>query len=359
MKIAISLILLIFCSFNLWANVAAPSQGGNTLTEPKGIKNIDIINEDLKIDFSQLGDESISLRDRFINVEAIYQVENPTDIEKLELIFVIVSDAKNFRFFLDEKEIPTEPIDNKEFANRQSWKKPDKTPYEDKELMYNPYNGNLKSTKFTLDLPKGKHTLKAIYKAEPTVYKNIGVMKGWQFAYSLAPAKDWKSFDGLNLSIKIPKDWKFFSNIQLQVNGELYTGNFKEIPTDFLAVTIQSPIPTSYNTWTDITFFTFLACLFVIPILLIILAIWKGRQWKNGWAVGGIGAFIWAILVGISGYLSQSLPKSFIPESQYASYGYDDLFGTFFIVLLVPIVLVIGVVLWTITIWLSNKGRAV
>jgi hypothetical protein len=358
MKKLISLVLLMICSINIWANVAAPSQGGQTLTEPVGIKNIEILKEDLNIDFAQLGDESIPFRDRIIRVEAIYEIDNPTDLEKLELVFVIVSEARNFQFFLDDKEISTEPIENKELADRQSWKKPDRTPFENRELMYNPYNGNLKSAKFTLNLAKGKHQLKAKYKAEPTVYKNVGVMKGWQFAYSLAPARDWKSFGGLNLVIKTPKDWKFFSNLKLEQKGENFTGNFSEIPADFIAITTQAPIPASYNTWTDITFFTFLACLFVIPVFLIILAIWKGYKWKNSWVYGILIGLIWAILVGVSGFFSQSFPKSFIPESQYASYGYDDLFSTFFNVLLIPVVLVLGMVFWIVSVWLAGKWRA-
>ncbi|MEK7724319.1 MAG: hypothetical protein AAB336_08240 [Acidobacteriota bacterium] len=357
MKNLIGLILLILCSINIWANVAAPSQGGQTLSEPSGIKNIDILKEDLNIDFTQLNDEKLPWNERQINVEAIYQIDNPTDITKLELVFVIVSDAKNFQFFLDDKEIVTEPIDNKEFADRQTWKKPDKTPFENREIMYNPNNGKLKSAKFTLNIPKGKHTLKAIYKAEPTVYKNIGVMKGWQFAYSLSPAKDWKSFGGLNLNIKIPKDWKFFSNLKLEQNGENLTGNFKELPADFLAVTTQAPIPASYNTSTDITFFTFLACLVVFPILLIIFAVWKGYNWNNSWIYGILAGLIWALLVGVSGFLSQSFPKSFIPESQYASYGYDDIFGIFFNIILIPIVFGIGIGLWIVSVFLASKWR--
>jgi len=240
---------------------------------------------------------------------------------------------------------------------KQSWKKPDKTPYQDRELMYNPYNGNLKSAKFTINLPKGKHILKAKYKAEPTVYKDIGIMKGWQFAYSLAPARDWKSFGGLNLNIKIPKDWQFFSNLKLEQAGETLTGKFDQIPADFLAVTIQAPVPTSYNTWVDITFFTFLACLLAVPLLIIGLAIWMVVNEKNSQAYGIVAGFTWAILVGVSGFFSQSFPKTLIPEGQYASYGYDDLFGPFFIVLLIPSALVLGIVLWLVTVWLATKRK--
>ncbi len=358
MKKLLSLALLIICSINVWANVAAPSQGGQTLTEPSGIKNIDIVKEDLNIDFTQLADENIPWSDRIVNVEAIYQIDNPADIAKLELVFVIVSDSKNFQFFLDDKEVVSEPIDNKEFADRQTWKKPDKTPYQDHELMYAPSNSNLKSAKFTLNLTKGKHTLKAKYKAEPTVYKNIGIMKGWQFAYSLAPAKDWKSFGGLNLSIKLPQDWKLFSNLKLEQNGETLTGNFKEIPADFLAITTQAPIPNSYKTWSNNLSNLFLACLFGFPILLILFALWQGYKWKNSWVYGGVAGIVWALLVGIFGFLYESYPKSLIPEGQYASYGYDGLFNIFFYALLIPIVFVVGIGLWVVSVLLAGKWRA-
>lgn len=357
MKKLLSLIFLIICSISVLANVGPPSHGGQTLTEPVGIKNIDIIQEDLNIDFTPLADETLPWNERIVNVEAIYQIDNPADLEKLELIFVIVSESKNFQFFLDEKEIASEQIDNKEFSDRHSWKKPDKTPFESREIMYNPQNYNLKSAKFILNLPKGKHTLRAKYKAEPTVYKDIGIMKGWQFAYSLAPARDWKSFGGLNLNIKIQSDWKFFSNLKLDQNGETLTGNFKEIPADFLAVTTQAPIPNSYQNWSNNLSNLFLTCLFGFPILLIIFAVWKGYKWQNSWVYGILAGIVWALLVGVSGFLSQAFPKSLIPEGQYASYGYDDLFGTFFLVLLIPITFVLGIVLWFVPVLLMNKRK--
>ncbi|HRH41462.1 MAG TPA: hypothetical protein PKY82_07420 [Pyrinomonadaceae bacterium] len=355
MKKLLSIVLLIICSVNLWANVAAPSQGGNILTEPNGIKTIDITNENLTIDFTQLGDENLPLNERYIEVEAIYEVNNPADIPKLELIFVILSEAKGFQFFLDDKEISAVPFDNKNFADRNTWKTPTDTPFEDRKIMYNPSNGNLKSAKFTLNLAKGKHFLKAKYRAVSTIYRNIGLMKGWQFAYSLAPARDWKSFGGLNLNIKVPTDWKFFANIKLERNGDNLTGKFTEIPADFLAVTTQAPIPANYTSTADLYFLILLVCLFGFPFLLIIIAVWKGYKWKYAWAYGFLFGILWAGLVALSGYFNQFGAVELIPKSQYTSYGYGEGFAVLFLIILVPIVLVIGILLWIGTVLVAGK----
>jgi hypothetical protein len=358
MKKLLSLLFIICCTTNVWANLAAPSQGGQSLTEPNGIKNVDIIKEDLTIDFTQLADENIIWSDREINVEAIYEIDNPSEIKNLELVFVIVSESKNFQFYLNDKEINSQPIDNKEFADRQSWKKPSNTPYENKEIMYNPANHTLKSAKFTLNLPKGKHTLRAKYKAKPTVHKDVGMTKGWQFAYSLAPARDWKSFGELNLNIKIPNGWKFFSNLKLEQTGDNLSGKFNEIPADFLAVTTQMPRPINYNSAEDSLFFAFLGVAILFPLFLAVLAFVQGYKWNNSWLYGVLLAIVGAIVAAIIAYFSVTYPDTLIPEGQYASYGYGDL-GVFFEVIFFGIIavfsFVISVVLWIGIVWIKTK----
>jgi hypothetical protein len=343
MKKLTFIFLVMFCSMNVWANMAAPSNGGQTLSEPIGVKNISIVHEDLTVDFTRLSDESLPQNERFIGVEAVYEIDNPADIQSLDLVFVIVSESRNFQFFLDDREVRTEAIENSKFADRDTWKVPRNTPFNGKELMYNPYNGDLKSAKFSVKLSKGKHRLIAKYKAEPTVYKNIGLTKGWQFAYSLAPARDWKSFGELNL------------NIKLERSGDSLSGKFTEIPEDFLTATTQMPIPENYNSVSDFYFFLFLGVLFIFPLLIVGLAFWKGYKFEKSWVYGFLFGGLWAGFVALSGYFNQYAADGLIPQSQYASYGYGDGIGVLFLIILVPIVLIIGILLWIGTILLTDK----
>lgn len=358
MKILRKLFLLLAASVAAYGNVAAPSYGGQTLTEPGGISEINVLEEQLNLNFSNLAAAGVSDYEKFIDVEAIYLLESPKLFENLELVFVIVSEFQNFRLFLDDAEIKTTIIDNKEFAGRETWKKPEKTPYEDRELMYNPQNSQLKSTRFKLTLSPGKHRLRAVYRANPTVYKNIGVMKGWQFAYSLAPARDWKSFGKLNVKMIVPENWRSFSNLEFNKTPDGLTAQFDKLPADFLAVTLQAPIPAQYKTWTDVTFFSFIAVLIVGPLVIFGLAYVKGWKWKYGWVYGFPAGLVWSGLTGVLGYLSLTVPFYFVPQGQYASYGYDDLFSGFMIVVATFLTLIFGVVIWAGTVLIASKMKS-
>jgi hypothetical protein len=355
MKNLLSLLLIVICVTSISANMAAPSQGGQTLTEPAGVKNIEILHEDLTFDLSQLGDETVPFRERFIDVEAVYEVNNPTDIPKLDLVFVIVSESKNFRFFADNTEIKTETIDNADFADRKTWKVPSKTPFEGKELMYNPANGSLKSAKFSLKLSKGKHTLRAKYKAELTINQSVGITKAWQFAYLSAPARDWKSFGGLRLDIKIPAGWSFDSNLKLERIGDSLSGNFTEIPADAITLTTQMPIPENYNSTSDFYYFIFVPSLFAAPLFILLLAFWKGYKWRYNWAYGFLFGILWAGSSGLSGLKMLYAGDALIPKAQQASYGYGDGIGFLFMIILTPIIFVIGTLLWVGAVLTAGK----
>jgi hypothetical protein len=353
----LSVLFVLVCVANIFANMAAPSQGGNSLGEPNGVKNISILHEDLSIDFTNLADETISFRERNIRVEARYEIDTPINVQNLELVFVIASGLKDFKFFLDDVEVKTELIDNSLFNARTTWKIPNETPYEGKNIMYNPYNGNMKSAKFTLNLPKGKHILKATYNANPTVNQAHGRTKAWQFAYSLAPARDWKSFGGLNLQIKIPTDWKFFSNLKLEQNENVLSGKFNEIPADFFATTTQLPEPENYNSVSDFYFNLTVLMLVLFPLLIVGLAFWIGYKLKNGWAYGFLAGILWAVSIASVGYLSLYEADKLIPPGQYASYGYGDGIGILLLIILVPVVCIIGILLWVGAYFMARKIR--
>lgn len=340
----------------IFANMAAPSQGGNPLLEPRGIKTIDILHEDLTIDFNALDFEKRGSR-RGIDVEAIYRVNILEDARNLELVFVILSEAENFRLFLDDKEIQTSLIDNKETISRSDWKEPLTTPHEGKEIMYNPNTFQLRSAKFTLNLPKGEHVLKANYKAAPTFNENAGLTTAWQFAYSLAPVRDWKSFGGLSLKVKYPENWKIFTNLPLNENSGYLSGEFKEIPADFLAITTQAPVPQSYKIADEISFWLIILS-FVVPPVLMVLYFWLKRpDFKRNWAFGFVFGIIWAVIVFSVIVAAANIPSFFLPKYQAASYGYEGIGTAIAAVSLSVLAFALGLILWIAADFISSLRK--
>jgi hypothetical protein len=155
MKNLLSLLLIVICVTSISANMAAPSQGGQTLSEPTGFKNLSIISESLLIDFTSYGSETLPGKTNFIDITAEYEVSNQDDISKLELNLFFLNGHDTFQVYLDNKEISGEFIDTSNYADRANWKLPKYTPFEEKELIYSPNNGDLKTAILSFNLKKG------------------------------------------------------------------------------------------------------------------------------------------------------------------------------------------------------------
>lgn len=347
---------LIFNSIEISANMAAPSQGGNLTAEPSGLENIFITRETLTIDFRPLGEMKSVMDDKNVFVEAVYEVENRDADKNLNLIFAVGSkNVQDFEVFVDDQKVEkTEVLET--YNLPESWRTSRETPWENgRKLMYNPSQNLTKPISFSLTIPKGKHTLKAKYKSEAAVFLNLGKMKAFQFAYILAPAREWAGFGELDVSVYLPKDWKIETLPQLTREGEVLKGNFKGIPADSLAITVQPPMPANYNLLRTIFDVLFGIAIFGIPLFIIIFAWFKGNTLKLSW-LWGIGfSFLWAILFFAAGYFSFYGANYLIPEVYYANYGYDDIFNVFFLIVGSVILLFGGLILWFLTTFLRRK----
>lgn len=198
-------LLLKFClPAGVEANMANPSQPGAAGAEPSGLEQVYINGESLHIDLRGLADETSSEVDQTILVEAIYMVENRSAEKQLDLIFAFGSHFKDFQIWLDEREIASENVSN--YGAPQSWRAPGKTPWlNGGEFEYSDNSESGRAQKFSFLLPAGTHRIKARYKARPSFY-NRYPLKYWQFAYILAPARQWAGFGGLDVTISAPKD---------------------------------------------------------------------------------------------------------------------------------------------------------
>ncbi len=350
---------IFFNSIEISANIAAPSQGGIVSAEPSGLENIFISRETLTIDFRPLG-EMQSVRDnKSVLVEAVYEVENKGEDKDLKLVFVVGSkNVEDFEISIDDKKVEkTETVENSTLP--KSWQTPLETPWEnDRKLMYNPSSGQIESVSFALSIPKGKHTIKATYRSEAAVYSNLGKMKAFQFAYILAPAREWADFGGLEISVFLPANWKAETLPQLTREGDVLKGNFAQIPADSLAVTVQPPLPANYDLFGTIYNALFIFVIFGFPLFLIIFAWLRGYKLNLAWLYGIGLAVLWAILFFAAGFLSIHGADYKIPEVYFARYGYDDFFSGFFLIVMSVILVFVGFGLWMLTTFMARKSAA-
>lgn len=351
------LILLTFITVrNAPANVAAPSQGGTPAGEPTGLENIYITGETLRLDLRPLGALNSVTDRKEVLVEAVYQVENRGKAQDLRLVFAIGSEnAEDFQFRIDGRDV-TSTGTVETAALPKSWQLPRDTPWTgDRKLMYNPNTYRVRSVSFSLTIPPGKHTLTARYRSEAAEYRDLEPLKAWQFAYILAPAREWAGFGGLDVSVYLPAGWQAETLPQLTREGDVLTGKFDRIPADALAVTARSVLPANYQTLQTFYNVLFCAAIFVFPVLLILFAWIKGRRLKLHWLYGIGLTVLWTTLVFAAGWQAFYGADATIPKAQFAVYGYGDAFGFLFLLVLSGIILPVGLALWMLTVYAARR----
>jgi hypothetical protein len=219
---------------------------GNPGTEPHGgLKEIAIRRETLQLDLRPLAE----LQPAFI--EAAYEVYNPGPGKDLDLIFVAGSDeVSDFEVFLGYQPLASSLMDESEVKRRwnempATWKPPKEVPsiqgYSTVPWYHYPGDG-LTLLSFHLHLPSGSSTLRARYRA-----KAAGTYEGyptttWQLVYILAPARQWKSFGRLEVTVHLPENWEHASSLVLEREGDELRGSFEMIPADSLVISTRARV---------------------------------------------------------------------------------------------------------------------
>jgi len=225
-----------------WANIG-PKWWGDRTAEPLGLKGVAIIRENLTIDLRPLAAVQP------VEVGAVYSLNNSGSARKLHLLFVTgVTGVSDFEVRLDGRLVESRRVSPRDLSSLpgevpKSWQPPDHMPYFDREewrsglILYD----DLAFLAFDLDLPPGRCSLSARYRARP-----FGVDEGyptvtWQFPYILAPAREWESFGGLDVAVYLPENWQSKSTPALQREGGVLRGSFANLPADCLALAVRAP----------------------------------------------------------------------------------------------------------------------
>ena len=357
--VLIALILLSDVSNKVSANLAAPSQGGNVTGEPSGLEEIYITNENLTIDFRPLGDLKNVTDDANVYVEAVYDIENKGEEKELKLVFAVGSQKVNdFQILFDDIAVAkTDSVKIEELP--EAWRPPDETPWlEGKNLMYYPASSLTNSVSFSLVIPPGKHIIKTKYTSEAAIYRGLGKLRAFQFAYILAPAREWAGFGGLQVKVFLPKDWTIAALPELEREGEILKGNFAKIPADSLGITVQPPMPANHGLYANIFSAIFIFSMFGVPLCFLIYGWFAGFKLKMPWLTGIGFGFVWALSFCISGYFASYGADNMIPAAYYSSYGYGDFFDGLLLIFFTIVLIFAGFGIWMLTVYFAKRRFA-
>ncbi len=222
------LLILLLLQLPAWANMAAPWDEGDVAGEPSAtLAEVELVREDLTFDFTPLAQSGP------VRVTARYQVRNTGEPHQLELVFVAPG-AKNVTVLHQQNEIPFELAPLKEVP--PGWQPPDSAPSMDGQTRPVAYHSDerLKGAHFEVPLVAGEQAIEVSYQVSAPVYHPSGQpYREHQFAYILAPARQWKSFGELKLELKMPQGYEYRTTPKLETNN-----TFDELPADAIVITV-------------------------------------------------------------------------------------------------------------------------
>ncbi len=237
MKKFLVVILITFSSIS-FANMASPYRDGTKVASAFTSSEIEILKERINV---TLNKESATAK---YVVE--YFIKTDKEGKQIPLLFYASEYKGDFKVWIDGKETAVQKIpdsytgktfegfsksynnndiDNAEVAIR--WRENSSVIYKLNELKY-----------FEVDLAKGEHTIRVEYVAN--VWENrSNWVKEYSYRYSLSPAKYWKSFGTLEITL----DARGFGE-ELKTNlGKQESGNqdsavwkFDKLPADVFEI---------------------------------------------------------------------------------------------------------------------------
>lgn len=226
------------------ANMASPVLEGTRTGSAFSSHDIDILKEKIYLKIDK------DFKTAFYRIE--YLIRTDTAGQQIPMLFIAKDYKGNFSVWVDNREIkvldvpyeyktirhtPFEKFSNS--FNRSSrdeegetveifWQENSGTIYYLNDLKY-----------FEIDLTKGEHQIRVEYMANVWTDRSDWV-KEYSFRYSLSPAKYWKSFDNLEITLDASNfTYPLTTNLGKPNKGQndgISVWNFSELPADFFEV---------------------------------------------------------------------------------------------------------------------------
>lgn len=225
------------------ANIG-PRWWGDRTAEPLGLKGVAITREKLTIDLRPLAAVQP------VEVEAIYHLNNPGSAKHLDLLFITgVAGVSDFQVQLNDRMIPSTRSPLSEHADQlpKSWQPPERLPGIYGEIPDGRTHlalGERIVLAFSIELPPGASTLQARYRARASGIDEQYPTVTWQFPYVLAPAREWQSFGGMDVTVFVPEGWQASSVPGLERDGDVLRGSSSSalLLPDCLVLAVRAPL---------------------------------------------------------------------------------------------------------------------
>lgn len=246
--------LCVLNSLLLNANMASPVEEGTFGTRPFISQYVNILHENLRITI----DENFEYADFLVE----YTINAEKSGTQIPLLFYASQYYENFEVTIDGKKVSLERqedfwnlygIDKEKLTNFHYLYNADRKAISEIENQFQHGRSEQIALNdflyFTTDISEGEHVIKVTYKATNWRYKHNRLNED-SFRYALAPAKYWKSFGTLDITIDASqvKD-EVAINLGTPKSGEIKgvsTYQFNKLPLEILEIT-RMPKLTSFT----------------------------------------------------------------------------------------------------------------
>jgi hypothetical protein len=236
---------------------AAPSWSpGDPVGVPSGaVQDVFIEHEDLSMDLVGLNPSNANYQQGSGSrpsaaILAAYTLRNDGAAKGIDLVFITASrEVSKVGVVFDGATIPAKVGPARPVP--PSWKPPTGTPNPGggPDLPY--ATGGSAGLAFHIELGAGRHTMATRYQAAPSVRSGNAEDAQpvwWQTAFVLSPARQWKGFGDLDVSVRVPSGWQAAVRPNLNRRGDVLSGHFEGIPADSIGVTARMQVPPDWRT---------------------------------------------------------------------------------------------------------------
>jgi len=342
-----------------WANMASPVEEGTLPASPFISQHVDILRETMRI----LPDARFETA-RF---EIEYHLRAHRPGRQVPLLFYASEYREQFRIWVDGREIQLSEVPG-------AYDTLEGAPFADFDYLFAPGSGQesvqvaindsplegfsvvLADLKFfAADLSEGEHLIRVEYVANRWV-DHSGWINQYSFRYALSPAKYWKSFGELEITLDASAfPGSITTNLGAPATGDLQSiavWQFSSLPVQVLRINYQPAMPPIARTLLAISplgLTIFAAILFLLLHLLAMRAFRRAHpenRFSGVMIVGSIAAPLLVLLVYV---FSFSLIDLFIGPAASRNHGYTFLAVAFYPLLLLGY--------WT-AMWLVDRTMA-
>lgn len=331
----IALSIFFSCAvFAALANMATPWREGTNSARPFTNQWVDIVKEEL----------TIKPERHFRNAQ--YDIRYHISVKKggvrIPLLFIALDQSSDFRIEVDGKEVMLQGVpreytpDHPGFRDFRYFFEEGPGSDADVVLYDSPNGGRVYSLNmlkyFTADLSKGSHEIHVSYKACHWQDLSDGWVKSYEFRYALSPARYWKSFGELLLTIDASE---CLHPLELQLDrhttirpGSILQRTVHGVPSEILYLGYQPKITGFPATLLSIGPLG-IALIVGIPLAILhflLLAIRSRRkpEANNGWIVS-IGSFLVPIIFFWTWICAYDWIDTALGEHAARSHGYSSL----------------------------------